>query len=106
MALWVAENGQKISIEVRVYMMSQGGSSHYVSGKNVSVVAATTKYCALLYPNTETPAPVPVSPNLVKRLTFRNANSGDVKTKFFGIGCGHVQIEVSKYFVRKYLAMI
>ena len=96
--------GQKIFIDAGVYMMSQGGSSHYVSGKNVSVVAATTKYCALLYPNTETPAPVPVSPNLVKRLTFRNVNSGDIK--FFGIGGEHVQIEVSKYFVRKYLAMM
>ena len=68
----------------------------------------------------ESAAPAPVSPSLetflicagsgevtsVKRLTFRNANSGDVKTKFFGIGGGHVQIEVSKYFVRKYLAMM
>ena len=95
--------------------MSQGGSSHYVFGKNVSLVAASTQDCALLYQNTESPAPAPVSPSLetflicaglsevtsVKRLTFRNANSGDVKTKFFGIGGGHVQIEVSKYFVRK-----
>ena len=31
---------------------------------------------------------------LVKRLTFRNANSGAVKTKFFGVGGGHVHIEV------------
>ena len=107
-ALRGAENGQKIFIEAGVYMVSQGGSSHYVSGKNVSLVGASTKYCALLYQNTKTPAPALVSPNLVKRLTFRNANSGDVKmkTKFFGIGGGHVQIEVSKYFVRKYLAMI
>ena len=72
-----------------------------VSGKNVSLVGASTKDCALLYQNT-----APVSPNLVKRLTFRNPNSRDVKTKFFGIGGGHVQIKVNKYFVRKYLAMI
>ena len=49
-----------------------------VSGKNVSMVGASTKDCALL----------------------------DVKTKFFSIGGGHVQINVNKYFVRKYLAMI
>ena len=41
-ALRVAEDAQKIFIDAGVYMMSQGGSSHYVSGKNVSVVAATT----------------------------------------------------------------
>ena len=82
-ALWVAENGQKIFIEAGagVYTVSQGDSSHYVSGKNVSLVGASTKYCALLYQNTKTPAPALVSPNIVK-------------------------IEVSKYFVRKYLAMI
>ena len=62
-------------------MVSQDGSSHYVSGKNVSLVGASTKDCALPYQNTKTPAPALVSPNLVK-------------------------IEVSKYFVRKYLAMI
>ena len=80
-ALRGAENGQKIFIEAGVYMVSQGGSSHYVSGKNVSLVGASTKYCALLYQNTKTPAPALVSLNIVK-------------------------IEVSKYFVRKYLAMI
>ena len=103
-ALWVAENGQKIFIEAGMYTVSQGGSSHYVYGKNVSMVGASTKDCALLYQNTESAAPAPASPNLetflicagsgevtlVKRLSFRNAN-------FFGIG--HVQIEVSKYFV-------
>ena len=51
-----------------MYTVSQGGYS-----KNVSVVGASTKYCVLLYQNTVTPAPVPVSPNLVKRLTFRNS---------------------------------
>ena len=80
-ALRGAENEQKIFIEAGVYPVSQGGSSHYVSGKNVSLVGASTKYCVLLYQNTKTPAPALVSPNLVK-------------------------IEVSKYFVRKYLAMI
>ena len=99
-ALRLTENGQK---------MAGGGGLHsepgrllaLVSGKNVSMVGASTKDCALLYQNT-----APVSPNLVKRLTFRNPNSRDVKTKFFGIGGGHVQIKVNKYFVRKYLAMI
>ena len=73
-ALWVAENGQKISIEVRVYMMSQGGSWHYVSGKNVSLVAASTKDCALLYlPEHGDPGPRPgqPQPRHVKRLIFR-----------------------------------
>ena len=48
-ALWVAENGQKIFIEAGVYTVSQGGSSHYVSGKNVSLVVASRKDCALLF---------------------------------------------------------
>ena len=30
-------------------MVSQDGSSHYVSGKNVSLVVASTKDCALLF---------------------------------------------------------
>ena len=82
-----------------------------MSGKNVSMVGASTKDCALLLCSTRTRRPwpppwSPVSPNLVKRLNFRNAHSRDVKTKFFGIGGGHVQIKVNKYFVRKYLAMI
>ena len=48
-ALWVAENGQKIFIEAGMYTVSQGGSSYYVSGKNVSMEAASTKDCALLF---------------------------------------------------------
>ena len=47
-ALWVAENGKKIFIEAGVYTVSQGGSSHYVSGKNVSMVDASTKYMLYL----------------------------------------------------------
>ena len=48
-ALWFAENGQKIFIKAGMYTVSQGGSSHYVSGKNVSLEAASTKDCALLF---------------------------------------------------------
>ena len=48
-ALWVSENGQKIFIEAGMYTVSQGGSSYYVSGKNVSMEAASTKDCALLF---------------------------------------------------------
>ena len=48
-ALWVAENGQKIFIEAGPYTVSKSGSSHYVSGKNVSLEAASTKDCALLF---------------------------------------------------------
>ena len=59
-ALRVAENGQKIFIEAGMYTVSQGGSSHNVSGKNVSLVGASRKDCALLYQNTETLAPAPV----------------------------------------------
>ena len=47
-ALWVAENGQKIFIEVGVYTVSQGDSSHYVCGKNVSRLGASTKYMLYL----------------------------------------------------------
>ena len=37
----------------------------------------------------------------------RNAKSGDVKTKFFSIGGGHVQIQIDNLCKkRKYLAMI
>ena len=42
-ALWVAENGQKIFIEAGAYTLSQGGSSHHVSWKNVSRVGTSTK---------------------------------------------------------------
>ena len=48
-ALPVAENGQKIFIKAGMYTVSQGGSSYYVSGKNVSMEAASTKDCALLF---------------------------------------------------------
>ena len=44
-ALRVTENGLLLAL---------------VSGKNVSLVGASTKDCALLYQNTETPAPDPV----------------------------------------------
>ena len=47
-ALWVAENGQKIFINAGVYTVSQGASSPYVSGKNVSMVDASTKYMLYL----------------------------------------------------------
>ena len=47
-ALWVAENGQKIFIEAGVYTVSHGASSPYVSGKNVSMVDASTKYMLYL----------------------------------------------------------
>ena len=73
-ALRVAENGQKIFIVAGVYTVSQGGSSHYVSGKNVSLVAASTKDCALLYlPEHGDPGPRPgqPQPRHVKRLIFR-----------------------------------
>ena len=40
-----------------------------VSGKNVSLVGASRKDCALLYKNTETPAPALVSPRTRNRET-------------------------------------
>ena len=85
-ALRGAENGQKIFIEAGVYMHGDGEPGWLLAlrvreervpgGRQHEVL-----YCALLYQNTKTPAPALVSPNIVK-------------------------IEVSKYFVRKYLAMI
>ena len=117
-ALRLAENGQKIFIEAGEYIVSAGDgkglSSYYVFGKNLSLIGASTKDCVLLYKKDSEQTPDLSSsngvgpkletflicagsgdPTLVKRLTFRNANSGAVKTKFFGVGGGHVQIEVS-----------
>ena len=77
-----------------MYTVSQGGYS-----KNVSVVGASTKYCALLYQNTVTPAPGPRPGQPQPRQ--------EAHLQELGIGGGHIQmIEVSKYFIRKYLAMI
>ena len=73
-ALRVAENVQKIFIKAGMYTVSQGGSSHNVFGKNVSLVAASTKDCALLYlPEHGDPGPRPgqPQPRHVKRLIFR-----------------------------------
>ena len=81
-ALRVAENGQKIFIVAGVYTVSQGGSSHYMSGKNVSLVAASTKDCALLYlPEHGDPGPRPGQPQPRQEVNLQ----GDVKTKFSGI---------------------
>ena len=68
-ALRVAENVQKIFFKAGMYTVSQGGSSHNVFGKNVSLVGASRKDCALLYQNTETPAPAPISPGTRNRET-------------------------------------
>ena len=99
-ALWVAENGQKIFIEAGMYTVSQGGSSHYVYGKNVSLVGASTKDCALLYQNTETAAPAPPSPNLQER-EIGSTSASEADTSRLSI-----TIHVSKCCKRKYLAMI
>lgn len=110
-ALRLAENGEKIFLEAGVYTVSagegKGASSFYVFGKNLSLIGASTKDCILLYkkePDTESSPNSPKletflicasagDPTLIKRLTFRNDNSGSVKTKFFGVGGGHVQME-------------
>ena len=111
-ALRLAENGQKIFIEAGVYTVSAGEgrglSSCYVFGKNISLIGSSTKDCILLYrkdsdsdSSSSTSSKLetflicagPGDPTLIKRLTFRNANSSSVKTKFFGVGGGHVQIE-------------
>ena len=111
-ALRLAENGQKIFIEAGVYTVNAGDgkglSSYYVFGKNLSLIGSSTKDCILLYKKESEASSSatskletflicagPGDPTLIKRLTFRNANSGAVKTKFFGVGGGHVQIEVS-----------
>ena len=110
-ALRLAENGQKIFIEAGVYTVSAGQgndfSSFYVFGKNLSLIGASTKDCILLYKKESETDSAPSGPKLetflicagagdptlVKRLTFRNDNSCSVKTKFFGVGGGHVQLE-------------
>ena len=118
-ALRLAENGQKIFIEAGEYIVSAGDgkglSSYYVFGKNLSLIGASTKDCVLLYKK-DPESPDPSSshgagpkletflicagsgdPTLVKRLTFRNGNSGAVKTKFFGVWGGHLKIEVRNH---------
>ena len=104
-ALRLAENGQKIFIEPGVYTVSAGDV--YLFGKNLSLIGSSTKDCVLLYKKPETDSTSggspkletflicagPGDPTLIKRLTFRNGNVGSVKTKFFGVGGGHVQIE-------------
>jgi len=108
-ALRLAEDSQKIFIEPGVYTVSAGAnkslSSYFVFGKNLSVTGASIKDCVLLYkkpieeessgPKLETFLICAGSgnPTLIKRLTFRNGNSSSVKTKFFGVGGGRVQIE-------------
>ena len=93
-----------------VYPVSAGPgnglSSFYVFGKNISLIGGSTKDCVLLYqkgegeeaagPGLETLLICAAAgrPTIIKRLTFRNANSSSVKTKFFGVGGGHIQIEV------------
>ena len=76
-------------------------------GKNLSLIGASTKDCILLYKKESDTESSPNSPKLetflicasagdptlIKRLTFRNDNSSSVKTKFFGVGGGHVQME-------------
>ena len=103
--------------EAGVYTVSAGGgqapSSFYVFGKNISLIGSSTKDCILLYKTDTTSTSAskletllicagPGDPTLIKRLTFRNANTGGVKTKFFGVGGGHVQIEVSKNIQKTY----
>ena len=105
-ALRLAENGQKIFIEAGVYTISAGDV--YLFGKNLSLIGSSTKDCVLLYKKPETESTSgggspkletflicagAGDPTLIKRLTFRNGNVGSVKTKFFGVGGGHVQIE-------------
>ena len=110
-ALRLAADGQKIFLEAGTYTVSAGASkslsSYFVFGKNLSLIGASTRDCILLYkkedaddeasgPKLETFLICAGSsiPTLIKRLTFRNGNPSFVKTKFFGVGGGRVQIEV------------
>jgi len=109
-ALRLAEDSQKIFLEAGVYTVSAGTSksrsSFFVFGKNLSLIGASTKDCILLYQkeDTEDETSGPKletflicagsgNPTIIKRLTFRNGNPSYVKTKFFGVGGGRVQIE-------------
>ena len=87
--LRLAENGQKIFIEVGVYTVSAGEgkglSSYYVFGKNLSLIGSSTKDCILLYrKDSDSDSSSSSSkletflicagsgePTLIKRLTFR-----------------------------------
>jgi len=109
-ALRLAENNQKIFIEAGEYRVSAGASSSlssfFLFGKNLVITGASTKDCVLLYKKSEVEeeATRPKletflicassgNPTIIKRLTFRNGNPSYVKTKFFGVGGGRVQIE-------------
>ena len=110
-ALRLAADGQRIFLEAGIYTVSAGASkslsSYFVFGKSLSLVGASTRDCILLYkkedadeasrPKLETFLICGSSgtPTLIKRLTFRNGNPSFVKTKFFGVAGGRVQIEVT-----------
>ena len=117
-ALRLATDGQKIFLEAGTYTVSAGASkslsSYFVFGKNLSLIGASTRDCILLYkkedaddeasrPKLETFLICAGSgtPTFIKRLTFRNGNPSFVKTKFFGVGGGCVQIEVPKIYYGK-----
>jgi len=108
-ALRVAECTQTIFIEKGTYRVSSGASknlsSFFILGKNLTLIGASVKDCILLYQKenqeAETSSKLETflicggsnTPTLIKRLTFRNGNSNSVKTKFFGVGGGHLHIE-------------
>ena len=109
-ALRLAADGQRIFLEAGIYTVSAGASkslsSYFVFGKSLSLVGASTRDCILLYKKEDADDEASRletflicagsgTPTLIKRLTFRNGNPSFVKTKFFGVAGGRVQIEVT-----------
>jgi hypothetical protein len=105
-ALSLAINGDKIFIEAGTYDVT----SLFLFDKTVSLIGASVKRCILRYKRCRDVAgsnegskesrletflicTSGTVPTLIKRLTFRTANSSEVKTKFFGVAGGTVQLE-------------
>lgn len=100
-ALSVAKNGDKIFIEAGVYDVT----SLFLFDKTVCLIGASVKRCVLRYKRCSDGTGTKESrletfmicsgnvPTLIKRLTFQTSNPADVKTKFFGVAGGTVQLE-------------
>ena len=102
-ALAAAKNGDKIFVEPGTYNVT----SLFLFDKTVTLIGASVKRCVLRYKRCREPAndesrlnletfmicTSGSTPTLIKRLTFKTSNPGDVKTKFFGVAGGTVQLE-------------
>jgi hypothetical protein len=107
----LAKSGDKIFVEAGTYDVT----SLFLFDKTVSLIGASVKRCVLRYKRCRDAAAsndgskesrletfmICTSgsmPTLIKRLTFKTSNPADVKTKFFGVAGGTVQVSVVKLF--------